>query len=223
MVKQLRELLDPSEGGRQLVDEWVARATNQVEILNCTPEDGARCLTALQVTTRSPMGAVAYGTGGIRVDNGWLRVLGAGCTRLPRSIASWNGIAAAAPRLPGALLVGDDVLGGFFAINGGRFTGEQGSVHYFANDTLAWEDLELGYSEWLQWLFTGDLEPFYEGQRWQTWREDSRELPGDMGISVYPFLAAAGPPIDARSRAPVPIAELWSLYVQDLAQTTSKP
>jgi len=36
-------------------------------------------LVAVQVTTRSPMGAIIYETGGILVDHGWIRILGSGC------------------------------------------------------------------------------------------------------------------------------------------------
>src|SRR5690242_4112301 len=56
-----------------------------------------------------------------------------------------------------------------------------------------------------------DLDRFYDGSRWAGWRDEIREVAGDHGISVYPFLWAKGPPIAERSRRPVPISELWAL------------
>uniref|UniRef100_UPI00406CCA9C DUF2625 family protein n=1 Tax=Mucilaginibacter sp. CSA2-8R TaxID=3141542 RepID=UPI00406CCA9C len=40
----------------------------------------------LQLTTRSPMGAITYFTGGILIENGWIRILGSGSERSKRSI-----------------------------------------------------------------------------------------------------------------------------------------
>ena len=39
-----------------------------------------------------------------------------------------------AGQMPGYLLVADDVLGGFFAVNGGTFGGKAGNVFYYAPD-----------------------------------------------------------------------------------------
>ena len=36
------------------------------------------------------MGAVIFETGGILIDEGWLRILGSGHPRLPRSLPDWN-------------------------------------------------------------------------------------------------------------------------------------
>jgi hypothetical protein len=208
------ELVDPSNLGQQLVDSWIALATNEVEVLPCTTEAGTRNLVLLQVTTRSPMGALGYGTGGVLVDHGWVRILGAGNQRMGRSIVSWNGRDIGKERLPGALLVADDAIGGFFAINGGRFSSQAGSVYYFAPDTLAWEDLDTSYSDWLVWLLTGNLETFYAQSRWPHWCEDTKTLHGDRGLCIYPFPSAEGPPFGERTRGEVPIDELWRLYAE---------
>mgnify|MGYP000969392700 FL=1 len=37
--------------------------------------------------------------------------------------------------MPGYLLVADDVLGGFFEINGGAFDGKAGNIFYYAPDS----------------------------------------------------------------------------------------
>ena len=122
----------------------------------------------------------------------------------------------AAHRLPGTILVGDDVLGGFFAINGGGLKGAAGHVFYYSPRSLTWEDVAPSYSEWLVGIMTGDLEVFYEGLRWPGWRREVERLSGDRAISVYPFLFSAGEDIAKRSRKPVPLQELWTLTVEDL-------
>src|SRR6187455_2268321 len=81
----------------------------------------------------------------------WLRVLGGGHPRLPRAIHDFNGISAghSAKRLPGAVIVADDAVGGFFALNGGGIPGAPGHVFYFPPTSLEWEDVAPSYSDWL--------------------------------------------------------------------------
>ncbi|HKA91156.1 MAG TPA: DUF2625 family protein [Haliangiales bacterium] len=160
-----------------------------VDILPVARADGERTLYGLQVTTRSPMGAIALESGGILVDRGWLRILGGGCERMTWSLASWNGLEGKPRDQPLALLVvGYDVVGGFFAINGGGLPGPPGNVHYFAPDRLDWEDMGIGYSSFIQWAFAGDLERFYGAQRWKAWQKDVAALRGDEGFSFFPPL-----------------------------------
>ena len=59
---------------------------NPYEILPRDENHAARQLLDLQVTTRSPMGAIRYGCGGILIDHGRLRILGSGCEWLNRRI-----------------------------------------------------------------------------------------------------------------------------------------
>jgi Protein of unknown function DUF2625 len=121
---------------------------------------------------------------------------------------------------PPFLLVADDVIGGFFAINGGGLPGAAGSVEYFAPDTLDWQDLELTYTGFLQFAMSGDLERFYANSRWTDWRDEIVNLPGDHAICVYPFLWAGGPAIGERSRRAVPVAELWAVQPEIRSQAT---
>ncbi len=186
-----------------------ASSPHPVEILPCTAEAGRRTLEWLQVTTRSPLGAIALHTGGLLVEDGWLRILGAGCARLPRSLESWNG---SPPRLASGRLVADDALGGCFA-----WFDEPRTLHYFAPDTFRWEDLGLGYTDWLAAMLGDGLEAFYVSLRWEGWREEVRELAGDRALLVSPPLVVAGPPLAERSRRPVPMDEAWGLS-QELAR-----
>lgn len=220
-MRSLEELIAVDDPALPELERWLASATNEVERLAVDRADGERTLVALQVTARSPMGALALHTGGLRIDGGWLRVLGGGGA-LRRDLASWNRLDAAEPRLPGAMLVADDAVGGFFAINGGALPGAPGNIVYLAPDTLSWEDMQRGYSDWLHWALHGDLARYYESMRWPGWRDEIATLAGDVGVSVYPPLWAAGEPVAQRSRSAVPIEELWSLHAIEFPRQLSR-
>jgi hypothetical protein len=153
------------------------------------------------------MGAIAFHTSGIFIDGGWLRVLGAGQhPRFQRSLPSWN-----QNRSEGYYLVADDVLGGYFAINGGALGDDPGQVYYYAPDSLAWEPCGLSYSQFIVWAMSGKLDEFYNDFRWQGWETEVRELTGDQVLSVYPFLWAEGPSLAHRDRRAIDASEYYSL------------
>lgn len=215
--RSLNELLNKEESAWPRIQSWLQAAQNQLEVLPASDPARSDALVATQVTTRSPMGAVIYESGGILVDQGWLRILGSGHPKLPRSLPEWNfaignDLGAGAPPF---LLVADDVVGGFFAVDGGAL-GKPGDVFYFAPDTLAWENTDKGYSDFLNWCLNGDLQKYYKDVRWPGWQAEVAELNGDQGVSIYPFLSADGPPIASRHRGPVPMTELYELSVSDL-------
>ena len=216
MLKQLHELVNEVDPAWPLVQQWICEASNPVEVLP-PPDDKTRqqALVDAQVTTRSPMGAIIYESGGILVDHGWLRILGSGHPRLPRSLPLWNfrrSFSASGER-PSFVLVADDVVGGFFAIDGGGLGLEMGKVCYHAPDTLVWENIGKGYSDFLVWCFSGDLAKYYENARWSGWKEELPTLNGDQAFSIYPPLSAETLPIDERSRGLVSVAEIYEFHV----------
>ena len=223
--RSLDQLIDTVNPAWPLVQEWIAAATNPVEVLPAARSQGEQTLLGLQVTTRSPMGAIALETGGLLIDHGWLRVPGAGSPRMSGNLLTWNGMdgKAGIESLPRALIVAHDASGGFFALNGGRFAGEPGSVFYFAPDTLAWQPLTFGYSGLVQWSLAGNVEHFYTSVRWPGWEDEVAALSGDQGFSIYPPLwTSAGGPVAQRSRRAVPMHELWGMH-QELAQQLRNP
>lgn len=115
-ARPLTALINTQDPGWPLVQGWIASAKNKVQVLPKMAARADSALLAAQVTTRSPMGAVIYETGGILVGNGWLRILGSGSPALNRDLMGWN-----KNKQKGLLLVADDALGGFFALNGGAF------------------------------------------------------------------------------------------------------
>lgn len=202
MTRSWADLLSDDDA-ISLVRGWAVKAPFGVELLPADPASGRRALEALQVTTRSPLGAVALRTGGILIDHGWLRVLGSGCGRVPRAVDKWNGLGAAR-RCDKGLLVADDALGGFFA-----WFEEPRTVHYLAPDTLEWEDLEFGYSDWLQWCFSEGLSRFCKDLRWVGWEAEVGGLDGSRALQVVPPLFTSGQPIGERSRRAISVTELW--------------
>lgn len=212
--RTLAELINTQDPGWPLVQEWIKHAKNPVQVLPKTAARAEKVLLDAQVTTRSPMGAVVYETGGILVANGWLRILGSGSAALDRDLMGWN-----AGKQDNFLLVADDVLGGFFAINGGAFRAESiGKVYYFAPENLHWEPLNLSYSDFLVFCFSGNLDDFYQDMRWKGWKAEIEKLTGNQGISCVPFLfTKEGKDLNKVSRRPVSIEELWQLH-KDMQQ-----
>ncbi|HET6246333.1 MAG TPA: DUF2625 family protein [Tepidisphaeraceae bacterium] len=111
-------------------------------------------------------------------------------------------------------LVADDAVGGFFAINGGAFGKDVKALYYFAPDSLEWEPLGFGYSEFLQWAFSGKLDRFYHWIRWQGWDTNVRTLGGDRCYAFYPFLFTQEGKGGCGRRAEVPIEEAWGLQME---------
>ncbi|MBC6696754.1 DUF2625 family protein [Hymenobacter puniceus] len=208
----LSDLINTREPGWGLVQQWINAAKNPVEVLPRTPSRADSTLLAAQITTRSPMGAIIYETGGLLIDNGWLRILGSGSTALNRDLVQWN-----QDKQDGFLLIADDIAGGFFAINAGAFGATSiGHVFYMSPDTLRWQAVSSSYSEFLIFCFSGDLQKFYRELRWKAWQSDTRQISGSQGMAFYPFLfTTEGRNIEKVSRRPVPVQELWILY-QDM-------
>ena len=226
-LRSLEQLTAVEDPAWSLIQEWVAEARQTVEMLPAEQAQAEATLLALQVTTRSPLGACALETGGILVDHGWLRLLGSGHARLPDTLLTWNGLGEPAIGVPleGGFVVAVDVLGGVFALNGGGLGPETG-IYYFAPDSLRWEALGCSHLAFVEWALTGDLARFYASVRWPGWEQELAALEPAQGISVYPFLWAAGAPVEARSRRGVPLAELCALeremarQLKDLPQGT---
>jgi len=223
-MRTLEELINKEEPGWDLVQEWFANAKNQYEIL---PKDSKRAETELvnsQVTTRSPMGAVIYETGGILIDYGWLRILGSGSPKLDRGLMEWNKgktVNNYGEQYP-YLIVADDVIGGSFAINAGALGGDMGKIYYFAPDSLQWESLGCGYSDFLNWAFNGNIQKFYELFKWSTWKEDVAKINGNQTFSFVPFLWAKHDSMESRDRRAISTKDIFALMIE-MQQAFSNP
>ena len=225
-MRTLEELINKEEPAWDLIQEWLQEAINTYEVL---PRDAKRAETELlnaQITTRSPMGAILYETGGILINSGWIRLLGSGSERLDRGMFQWNKGKTFEDygQPPAFLLVADDILGGLFAINGGAFGQDDlGQIYYLAPDTLSWEPMNCGYSEFVCWTLEGNIDLFYEPYYWKGWQEEVPKLNGNQVFSFFPFLwTKEGQQIEAVSRKIVPIEESYRLTMDMQRQLLEK-
>ncbi|PWJ98203.1 uncharacterized protein DUF2625 [Flavobacterium araucananum] len=213
-MKTAEELIDKKDPAWATVEDWIKTAKNKVEVL---PVDAVKAKDALyktQVTTHSPMGAIIFMTGGLLVDDGWIRILGSGNSKFDRTLPDWNKGKSFKEfgETPSFFLIADDAIGGFYLLNGGGLGADLGKVYYFSPDNLEYEQLDITYSEFLEFCFNNDLDKFYQGNRWKGWREEVSKLKGDEVFNFFPFLwTDEGSDINKSSRKIIPIQEQYSL------------
>lgn len=216
-MRTLEELINTDEPGWPIVKEWISLAANKVEILPCDKLCAETALINTQVTTRSLMGAIIYETGGLLIEGGWIRILGSGSERMKRSLPQWNkGKTFSEYGEPAPyLLVADDAVGGLFAVNGGYLGADKGNMYYFSPDSLEWEPMEIGYSQFLLFCFESDLNHFYDNLRWNNWIKDTENLSPDYAYQFYPFLwTEEGKDINLVSRKPLSIEEVYNFNME---------
>jgi hypothetical protein len=220
-VRSIDELINKTDPGWTLVSDWIKSAKNKIEILLVDTVKAKDALFKTQVTTRSTMGAVVYMTGGLLIDDGWIRILGSGNSKLNRALPDWNKGKSFKEfgEPPSFLLVADDAIGGFYLLNGGGLGKDLGKIYYFSPDNLEYEPLDLTYTEFLQFCFNNDLDKFYSGKRWTKWRDEVSTLDGNQVFSFYPFLwTKEGKDINKISRKAIPIEEQYSFNLASRKQ-----
>lgn len=216
-IRTLNELINNSDPGWPFVQQMIDSAKNKIEVLPCDTTRAKQALYQAQVTTRSPMGAIIYTTGGILVDGGWIRILGSGSKKLNRSLPDWNKGKSYknSGEVPGYYLIADDAIGGFFAINNGFFGKTLGKVFYLSADRLVWEQLNMNYTDFLYFCFSDNLNNFYENLRWLNWRKDVDKLKGDKVFNFYPYLwSKEGKNINQNKRKIIPIEEQFQFNMK---------
>ncbi|MDG2531076.1 DUF2625 family protein [Caulobacter endophyticus] len=188
-MRSLLDLLDETDSALPLLRTWIDDPAGNGGVL-LPPDQRMRIetLTGLQVTTRSMLGAIAYETGGVAVADGFLRLLGGGLVRSLPQTAALTG-APLDGSYPDVIVVADDVLGGLFALNGGRFgAGRPGEVFHLAADDIAWAPLGVGYADFVEWCLTGDLKQLYEPFAHLDEYEARPRPAFDEAYAFYPFL-----------------------------------
>ena len=167
--------------------------------------DRENTLVAMQRDTSTTF-AQFIETGGILVDSGWLRFLGCGHEDLPRRLDTWN-----TDRVARAILVADDVIGGFFAINQGAFGAEE-DMYYWAPDRLQWEPIGFDFSFFFRWSLTGALADFYQHYRWSSWVEDvTHRLAADHCFAFDPPLWCSEGSVAQGVSDTIPIEDMFAL------------
>ena len=210
MPRTYDELLSDDPAWPELAKAAASAPNGAVTLAPVSDEQRRACLEALQMTTRSTLGALGHETGGVLVDHGFVRHLGSGCPRLPRRLCDWN--AELGIDLARFVIVADDLVGGVFAVDGKELGDQPGRVHYFAPDALEWEDTELFHSAFVAWTFEGDLDDFYGAMRWPGWEQDASAIMGDQTFSMVPPLwTKPDLPMGKRVRRAVPAKDVWQL------------
>ncbi len=184
----LETLIDTQDPAWPLVQSWLEDAEGRVEVIPRDAKESEATLVHLQASTRSVLGALAYETGGLLVDQR-VRVLGGGTEQVKASLRSWNGGGGEGFAVErGLVRVGFDLFGGVFALNGGALGEADGSVHYFAPDALAWQSLRVGHSAWVNWLLTEEdqVAEFYAPFQWPGADEELSEIAFDDGMAFVP-------------------------------------
>ena len=155
-----------------------------------TAKRGGESLLALQVTTRSPMGAITYNCSKIKLYGGWLTLVGAGCGggEASYSIGEWSAFCAAHLGLPpGLVLVAYDCVGGFFFLNGGALPQHipVGKICYLPPDSAPSSDdqeiymsFDVSYSDFVySWaLQPARVSDFYADFYFDGWEAAMAEL-----------------------------------------------
>lgn len=219
-IRPLAELTTDKSGG-EILNQLVKTTKNTVTVLPVSKDAADEALFQAQITTRSLMGAIIYFSGGLLIDHGWIRLLGSGSTKLPRTLPAWNKgkTFKQAGEKPAYLLIGDDAIGGFFAINGGALGNDPGKVYYLAPDNLNWESTGKGYSDFVDFCLNGNLDLFYKGFRWKDWQKNAANLNGDKVFSFYPYLwSKEGKDISKTARTVVPVQEHYDATMATIKQ-----
>lgn len=209
-MKTLHELTQTHEPAWQdVVAPILAQAKQNYRCLAKNQQLAEQELLALQMTTRSTLGAVVWETGGVLVHHGWLRLFGSGSDNFSGIMAFF---AQYQLENAGFLAVAHDILGGVFAINAGGLNGNAGTIHYFAPDTLEWEDLGLGYTDFFNWALTGDVHQFYANFYWEGWQDEvANILPEQAIFTMPPLWSEQGKDMAQNTRKIVPLAEVLNL------------
>lgn len=120
--------------------------------------------------------SVMENCGGIIIDN-WIRLYGCGQLNVIEKNKKYN------KENTVDIILGEDIIGGLFAL-------KDGFVYYFAPDALKWENLNIYYANYIDWLINSNegVNKFYELYRWNTWKDDVSNIRLDDGISFYPPL-----------------------------------
>jgi Protein of unknown function DUF2625 len=223
--KTIKELVSSNDTSWNKILELKASARNIVEIL---PKDHGKAEAALieaQLPANTFLGSIIYESGGILVDKGWIRILGSGCTRLNRSVPSWNkGKTTASTKIPYTfMLVADDVLGGMFALKSdGKQSPDSCIVYYYGPNSLKWKATGFNYRTFISYCFSGSIKRFYDDFRWAGWEQEVSQMDGNQVISCFPLLWTRNALEQKSNRKIVTVQKQWEIYPKQTKFTSDQ-
>ena len=160
---------------QKLLDD-IKRSSKTIKVLPCDDIAKQALKEKYKMNSESLLAAILDNTGGIVIDN-WIRLYGCGQLNVIEKNKKYN----RENRVD--IILGEDIIGGLFAL-------KDGFVHYFAPDTLKWENLNIYYANYIDWLINSNenVNKFYELYRWDNWKDDVSNISLDKGVSFYPPL-----------------------------------
>lgn len=218
MPRPLEDLITTDDPAWSRVKVWINACPDLPAVFQPDERQREVVLQTLQVSLHSTLGALVWHTGGILLDDGWVRVLGSVSPRVPRSALTWAerlGWWSDHSQPPRGVVVAEDVLGGLFALNWSAIDPQTGlnEVFHFGADTLRWTPMGMGVTEFVQQLLTDELSAADAHLRWTGWREEVSTLTPEQGLHVWPPpWTREGKDVAECSRKPVPMHELVSFH-----------
>lgn len=104
-VRSVEELMQVADPAWPLILAAI-EDSDSATVLPASAPQAEATLFALQVSVQSALGALALNAGGVLIDKGWIRILGAGAEGLP-GLAAANGLShpSTSGRLPYRILM----------------------------------------------------------------------------------------------------------------------
>ena len=166
--------------------DMISNSSKEICVFGGNENTGYGELKKMNLQRKSMLGAIVAFSSGISIDN-WIRIMGQK-NLIHKGILAYQSYQKESTVLEKMTIVGQDVVGGIFAINIGKYSEGVKKVWYFAPDTLQWECMDMNYAEFVAWAIQGNTDEFYGSMRWNGWKEDCSKAGFDEMILIYPFL-----------------------------------
>ena len=117
-------------------------------------------------------------------------------------------------------LIAYDIWGGLFAVKQ-DVPMENDLVYYFAPDTLEWENMNVNYEGFINWISNGEIDKYYETFVFENIKNYVKQLKINECILVYPYLWANECNIETASKKIVSLIEMINInfeYARQLSQ-----
>ena len=193
--------------------EMFNNSTSKIKLVSAEENIGESIVSQLGLNKATTLSTIICNVSGITVDN-IIRIIGQGNQKMI-GVDKINAIVNGKPsKIRDMLIIGTDIFGGIYAMNMTEINGVIGNIFYFAPDTLAWESMDMKYSQFLYWTVHGNVNEFYSSMKWNGWEQIAVSTGFNEGILVYPFLWSKEINIETASKKIVPFEELININME---------
>ncbi len=186
----------------EALNEEIGKSKSEIIVLPVDSEKVEKAKSIYQLDDKSSLGEIVTLTGGIICDK-WVRIFGSGDIDFVEKNEFLKQY--------GMIVVGEDITGGLFSINA------ENMVHYFAPDTLEWEELDIKYSDFIFLFVAGGerIDEFYELCRFDNWQTEIKNIKSNEGLLYIPFLWSKEiKKVNSIRHKIVPIEEIQKLQLE---------